>query len=183
MKPKIRCKHCHRQLSPHPRVKNQQFCGRKACQRARKSQWQRRKIATDADYRKNQQESSKNWQEQNRDYWSRYRSDHEHYRDRNRQLQKVRDARRRAKRLAKMDALKTKNDMIPGAYYLISIGDDLAKMDASVQKIFIIPDSYRRSCKSCKKGLDGHAGSAKVRCGIQEVCRHDVYPTLPGTDP
>jgi len=45
---------------------------RKACQQARKTQWQRKKMATDSDYRKNQMESLQNWREHNRDYWRRY---------------------------------------------------------------------------------------------------------------
>jgi len=165
MEPKIRCKHCRRSLSPNPRVKNHQYCSRKACQQARKAQWQRKKMATDADYRKNQVESLQNWREHNRDYWRRYRDSHEDYRDRNRQLQKVRDARHRARHLAKMDASKRKNDVMPGAYYIVSIEGDLAKMDASFQKIYIIPDSCNAANRSCKKGLDGHTSGSggKVR--------------------
>ncbi len=78
-------------------------------------------MVTDADYRKNQVESLQNWREHNRDYWRRYRDSHVDYRDRNRRLQKVRDARRRARRLAKMDASKRKNDVMPGAYYIVPI--------------------------------------------------------------
>jgi hypothetical protein len=181
MEPKIRCKHCHRSLSPNPRVKNHQYCSRKACQQARKTQWQRKKMATDADYRINQVESLQNWREHNRDYWRRYRDSHEDYRERNRRLQKVRDARRRARHLAKMDASKRKNNVMPGAYYIVPIEGNLAKMDASIQKILIIPDSCRaiRTDLAKKDSMD-IPRAAGVRCGTKEGADHDVYPTLSG---
>lgn len=157
MEPKMRCKHCHQLLPPNPHVKNHQYCSRKACQRARKTRWQRKKMATDPDYRKNQVESLENWRKHNSDYWRQYRESHEDYRDRNRQLQKVRDARRRAKRLA--------------------------KMDASMLKIFIIPDTCWETTRSCKKGLDGHGLGNGVSCGIKEGAGHDVHPALPGSGP
>jgi hypothetical protein len=184
MEQKIRCKHCHRSLSPNPRVKNHQYCSRKTCQQARKTQWQCNKMATDADYRKNQVESLENWREHNRDYWRRYRDSHEDYRDRNRRLQKVRDARRRARRLAKMDASKRKNDVMPGAYYIVPIKADLAKKDVSIQKIFIIPDicSAAKTNLAKKDSMD-IPRAAGVRCGTKEGADHDVYPALPGSGP
>lgn len=156
MKPEIRCKHCHRQVPANPRLKNQQYCNHKICQRARKTEWERRKIAADQDYRTNRKESRKIWQEKNPGYWSVYRRTHPEYRKENRKKQKLRDVKRKARRLAKTDALRRVNTLIPGGYYLIPIMDDLAKMDALMQKIFIIPDVYNESVKSCKKGLDGH---------------------------
>src|SRR2546425_5475323 len=45
----IRCAHCRCLVLPNPRVKTQRFCSNKACQRARKAQWQRTKLATDPD--------------------------------------------------------------------------------------------------------------------------------------
>jgi hypothetical protein len=45
----IRCTHCRCLVLPNPRVKTQRFCSNKACQQARKAQWQRTKMATDPD--------------------------------------------------------------------------------------------------------------------------------------
>ncbi len=154
MKPKIRCQHCHRKVPVNPRLKNQEYCNRKRCQRARKTQWERRKIAADEDYRLNRMESRKNWQEKNPGYFAEYRRTHPDYAKENRKKQKLRDAKRKARRLAKMDTLTRINQMEPGGYYLIPIMDDLAKMDALMQKIFIIPDSCGNFMKSCKQGLN-----------------------------
>jgi hypothetical protein len=47
----MRCVHCRCLFVPNPRAKPQRFCANKACQRARKAQWQREKMAADPDYR------------------------------------------------------------------------------------------------------------------------------------
>jgi hypothetical protein len=86
MKPKNRCAHCRRLFIANPRVKNQKYCSRDICQRTRKSRWQRRKMATDADYRQNQKDSRQMWQTQHPGYWQQYRDSHPQYRERNRTI-------------------------------------------------------------------------------------------------
>ena len=130
MKIKCRCKHCHRLFIPNPRVIDQQYCSQKVCQRARKRHWQRQKMKTDPDYRQNQKKSQKKWRQDNPDYWRNYRKKNPKYYEHNRRKQKDRDTKRGAKRLAKMDAL--------------------------MQEIYIIPNSCTHTSRSCKKGLDGH---------------------------
>jgi len=46
-----RCAHCGCPLDLNPRSKNQRYCGKQECQRARKRMWQKNKMATDPDYR------------------------------------------------------------------------------------------------------------------------------------
>ena len=82
-----RCAHCGCLLDLNPRSKNQRYCGKKECQRARKRAWQKNKMATDPDYRANQRECNKAWQEKNRHYWRNYRKNHPEYAERNRLLQ------------------------------------------------------------------------------------------------
>jgi hypothetical protein len=173
MKPKNRCVHCRRLYIGNPRVKNQKYCSRDICQRARKSRWQQRKMATDGDYRQNRKESQQMWQTQHPGYWQQYRERHPQYCERNRMLQKRRDAKRRAKHLAKMDALKQLKSIKPGAYYLIPCMGNLAKMDALTQKIHVIPAAYGNFCASCKKGLDGPADSVAIQGPHNEEVLHD----------
>lgn len=52
MKPMIKCANCGRMVPANPRVKNQNYCNRKACQRVRKNKWKQSKIASDPDYKK-----------------------------------------------------------------------------------------------------------------------------------
>lgn len=150
-----RCIHCRSLFVPNARSKNQRYCNRKACQRARKSRWQRQKMATDADYQQNQKDAQANWRQNNPDYWRNYRDNHPKYVQRNRDLQKQRDAKRRAVYLAKMDALSHEKHIKSGTYYLIPLLPDLAKMDALTSKINLITDACDYLGSSCKKGLHG----------------------------
>jgi hypothetical protein len=133
---KIRCAHCRRLFRPDPRVKNQSYCGNKVCQRARKTLWQRKKMATDPDYQANQRDCQKRWYKQHPDYWRNYRADHPDYCKQNCLMQRDRDKGRRFVNLAKMDASKQISSFKPNTYYLIH---HLAKMDALTQKVLIIP--------------------------------------------
>ena len=155
--PRLRCKNCRCIIrEPNHRIKNQQYCTRKRCQRARKRKWQRLKMASDEDYRLNQKDAQAKWRRNNPGYFKRYRQNHPEYRKRNRELQKKRDARRRSKNLAKMDALsKVYNDNSIG-YYIFPADSDLAKMDASFPIYRIIPAGCTHKNASCKKGLNGH---------------------------
>ncbi len=136
----IRCAHCGRHFILNPRVKDQRYCGGKECQRARKTLWQREKMRTDPEYQANQRESHRSWRERNPGYWKEYRIGHPEYAMRNRILQKHRDKRRRLKDLAKMDALEDLFSPVKaGSYYLIAQGENLAKMDALTQKVYLIP--------------------------------------------
>ena len=136
----LRCTHCRAPFVPNPRVKAQRFCARPACQRARKTQWQRDKLARDPDYRANQRDCQRHWQHQHPQYWREYRQRRAAYRERNRLLQQHRDHKRRARPLAKMDAFASITFIEPGMYHLIpAVGERLAKMDVLSQKCHVIP--------------------------------------------
>ena len=63
------CSCCHLTLSANPRIKDQHFCGQPVCQRARKTQWQKVKLATDPEYLENQRDACRAWRETHMDYW------------------------------------------------------------------------------------------------------------------
>jgi hypothetical protein len=130
-----RCAHCGCPLDLNPRSKNQRYCGKQECQRARKRMWQKNKMATDPDYRANQQDCNKAWQEKNRHYWRNYRKNHPGYTERNRLLQKARRSRRR---VAKMDASETNSFLRTGTYWLVP-EKGVAKMDAFAGKVLLVP--------------------------------------------
>jgi hypothetical protein len=132
---KVRCAHCRCLFVPNPRSKNQRYCSKKECQRARKSAWQRQKLDTDPDYKANQRDCQKLWCSRNPHYWQRWREAHPQYGARNRILQKS----RRRRRVAKMDASEMNSEIKTGTYYLIPYTlATLAKMDALAQKVFLI---------------------------------------------
>lgn len=141
----IQCVHCGCLFEGNPRIKNQRYCGAKDCQRARKSSWQKEKLATDPDYKANQRDCHKEWLRRHPGYYQEFRQRNGKATERNRLLQRLRDSRRRPRHLlAKMDALKPAPVKESGHYYLLPV---LAKMDASAQKVILIPISYpSRGC-------------------------------------
>jgi hypothetical protein len=137
MNVKVHCVHCGCLFEANPRIKNQRYCGSKDCQRARKRAWQKEKLATDPDYKSNQRDCQKDWHIRHPRYYRLYRLQNAKSAERNRMLQRVRDSRRRSSRfLAKMDALKSAPVKESGQFYLLPV---LAKMDASTQKVILIP--------------------------------------------
>ena len=138
----ICCAHCQQFFVPNPRIKNQRYCSHAACQRARKTLWQKQKLKADSDYKTNQQDCQKQWRENHPDYWRNWRAEHPKYTERNRIQQQERN-RQRTFKIAKMDASKTENFIKSGCYFIIpeSFGSAIiAKMDASVQKVRLILD-------------------------------------------
>ena len=141
----IPCMHCGRLFTPDPRVKNQRYCGEKDCQRARRRKWQKEKLATDEDYKVNQRVCQIDWHKRHPGYYTKYRRDHPDCRERNNLLQSCRNAKARV--IAKMDESKPASVIKPGAFYLLPV---IAKMDASPQKVLLIP-IVRIRASDCKR--------------------------------
>ncbi len=142
------CAHCESIFTPRVQVKNQRYCEKIICQKARKQKWQQEHLKFDADYRENQKAAQASWCEQHRDYWRKYREQHPAYTGRNRQLQRERNRKRRAAaRIAKMDACHLEKDLKNkpfGLYQLIPFSKvaGIAKMDAWVVEIRAITSAF-----------------------------------------
>lgn len=135
---KRRCKSCGCLLEPSPKHPNQKYCTKKKCQRARKSKWQREKLAQDKDYRDNQADCQARWRAKNPDYWKNYRMENPQYTKGNREKQRERNRSKRAmlNPIAKMDAERGEKHEFSGRYKLIPIdGQMIAKMDAVIVEI------------------------------------------------
>jgi hypothetical protein len=108
----IVCCSCGDLCERNVRHKNQCYCPKPGCQRARKAAWKRYNMRTDSEYRFNQRLSSQTWAKAHPGYWSAYRRRHPEKAERNRLLQAIRNRRRRHplevdhQRIAKVDALK-----------------------------------------------------------------------------
>ena len=132
-----------------PRNKAQQFCSRPACQKLRKALWQKKKLATDPEYKEGQRLAQKKWAWNNPGFWKKYRHKNPDKAARNRSLQRIRNMKQGKKSvfvqplkttdIAKMDARKLSIDRLSGQYWLVP---QVAKMDAV--KIFLtaIPGHY-----------------------------------------
>lgn len=73
------CVYCGDLFEPRPQTPDQTYCSSRTCQRARKREWQRKKLRTDSDYRDNQRDAQRAWLSRNPDYWRQYRRDHLDY--------------------------------------------------------------------------------------------------------
>jgi hypothetical protein len=94
------CCYCQEifQLSPyHP---HQLACSQAACQRQRRRDYHRQKIASDPVYRQVCLESPRKWREAHAEYWKQYRQDHPQQVEQNRLRQHWRDEKRRLVNLA-----------------------------------------------------------------------------------
>ncbi len=131
-------------------------------------------MQSDEDYRRNQKESRNKWIENLPDYYKGYRDTHIAYTDRNREMQKDRDAARRLTNLANMDALTQIKSENTKCYFIISADGDLANMDALIPVFHIIPVGYKRKIASCKKGLNRHDDSINVSCEKKEAKNDDL---------
>lgn len=148
------CKSCGRQCKANIKTGPlQTHCEYKSCQRERVSQWQRQKIKTDPEYRANQRNADRKWRESHRDYWSKYRKKNPKKAQRNRDLQILRNKKRKSRSakksavnpgpvIAKMGELSPTNTLLnqldkvgPGFYWLVPV---IAKMDALKVSIQVI---------------------------------------------
>ena len=146
------CKHCSEHFVPCPRVKTQQYCSKKECQKARKRLWHKRKLLVDETYRTNQEDAKRRWRENNSDYWRRYRAAHPEYVLCNREQQRIRNRKKHKGRslqelthqpIAKMDAIDCISAKISGKYQLIPVpGPGIAKMDALIVQISAISPHF-----------------------------------------
>lgn len=149
------CPHCGCRFSPCPRVRNQEFCGKKECRRAWKRTWQRNKLKRDAEYRGNQKAAQEAWREKHRGYWKSYRERNPAQAEANRvrQRERARELRRHRSAasksifapFAKMDSITPGNPdpkgPLPGLYRLSPVGGEFAKMDSIIVEIRSISGS------------------------------------------
>lgn len=147
---KIVCTHCKETVPANPRNKEQKYCGKPACQRARKTAWEKRKIMTDPVYRANRKESQKNWTQNNQGYWKDYRKRKPQKAQRNCILQTVRNRKRTKpapdivhrlpEKIAKVDALEAPPPKLSGTFWLVP---KIAKMDALQVQIVDITNQMK----------------------------------------
>jgi hypothetical protein len=140
------CVCCKKRKITNPKLKNQQlYCSDASCQRARKAKWKRDKTKSDPLFKAIHDAECRTWRKMNPSYWSAYRRHHPGYTHRNRDLQIVRDRKKKQKvtrpPLAKVDTLKSsyvsqlQNE---STYWLVPY---LAKVDALKVKLLVVTDT------------------------------------------
>ena len=95
-----RCPYCQQVFQPARYHSQQVVCSQPPCQRQRRRDYQRQKIASDPVYRQVALDSSQKWRRAHPGYWKQYRQHHPEQAERNRQGQQRRDQKRRFLSLA-----------------------------------------------------------------------------------
>jgi hypothetical protein len=95
-----RCRYCQKAFQISKFRPLQTVCGEAACQRQRRTDYHREKIAADPDYRDVCRDSPRKWRARNSGYWRQYRAEHPDTVARNRERQRLRDKRERLRNLA-----------------------------------------------------------------------------------
>jgi len=153
MSAKFICKSCELEKEPNRCLKGiQQYCRDPECQRVRKRAWQKKKLATDAQYREEHCTAQKRWCKQRplHRYQAHYRQTHPKYVERNRDRQRWRNAKRRQRAatvepIVKMDA---PSNIKSGTYLLtpyapVDASPKIVKMDAFVVQLQLLPRDNR----------------------------------------
>jgi hypothetical protein len=119
----------------HPR---QTVCLLPACQRRRKSDYHRNKIATDALYGQQCADSRTKWRENHPDYQRLYRNTHQAYTNQNRAKQRQRNQKRKLVLIVKNNlALDLKR--LPAEVWMAGPGlDVIVKNNLAIPEVFIL---------------------------------------------
>jgi len=95
------CRYCQQSFQPSKYRPDQTVCSATACQRERRTNYHRQKIAADAEYTQVVRDSQRKWREANGDYQRQYRQKNPAAVEQNRREQRQRDRRRRVQKLVK----------------------------------------------------------------------------------
>ena len=96
-----RCPYCQASFLPSIYRPQQAVCGQPACQRRRRTDYHRKKLATDPEYRQVVRDSQKQWWDEHPDYQKQRRQQNPRLVESNRQRQRQRDQKRRVERLVR----------------------------------------------------------------------------------
>jgi len=96
-----RCLYCQSFFFPSRHRPQQRVCSRPDCQRQRRANSRRQKLATDVEYRQVVRDSQKQWWDEHPDYQKKRRKANPGLVEKNRQKQHIRDQKRRLARLVR----------------------------------------------------------------------------------
>ncbi len=133
-----RCLYCQQNFQPSKFQRRQAVCGEAGCQRRRRADYHRAKLAADPEYRDVCRDSPRKWRARNPDYWQRYRQKNPASAERNRERQQFRDRKRRLRNLAnKTSALDLKHSA--AEVWLVGPGAaDLANNNSAPAQVWVI---------------------------------------------
>ena len=160
-----RCRYCERIFQPSKYQPEQSACKDAGCQKRRRADNRRERMAADPEYRQVCLDSAQKWRSRNPGYWKRYRERHPAASERNRQQQQVRDQKRRLRQLANNNSVLDLKPC-PAEVWVMGPGfGDLANNNSAPAQVWILqalPPRKPPASESCKQQP---AGAAAVSVG------------------
>ncbi len=117
----------------------QRVCGQSECQRRRRSEYQRQKLATDPEYRQVVRESQKQWWDEHPDYQRQHRPANPQRVENNRKRQRQRDQKRRLGRLVRNNLALDLKDSASEVWLLGPKLGDLDRNNLASAQVLILP--------------------------------------------
>jgi hypothetical protein len=157
-----RCRYCEKSFRPSKFQPRQTVCSDADCQRQRRTEYHKEKIASDPEYRQVCQDSSRKWRAAHPGYWKQYRENHPASSEQNREQQKARDRKQRLRQLANnTSALDLKHSA--AQVWLVGPGAvDLANNNSASAQIWVIetlPPGWALAPPSCQQHPSSPAGA------------------------
>lgn len=153
-----RCSYCHDLFQPSIYRPQQTVCSKAECQHRRRSEYHRKKLQSDPEYRQVARDSQKKWRQAHPEYDQKYRTQHPEYHQRNRQQQQLRDQKRRFRRLAKNNLAVDLKRSAAEVWLLGPQAKNLAKNNLASAEVLIFqaikhaPLSFAQACKEQLSG-------------------------------
>jgi len=145
MSRKIICRYCKKLFTQSPYHPHQEVCSSEGCQRRRKREYHRKKIADDSDYRQTCNDSRKKWRDNNPGYQRQYRQSHESCAERNRQKQQYRNRKRRLSMIVKNNLAMDITRSFTEVWTICPSMDEIVKNNLAISQVMIFYRQIRLS--------------------------------------
>jgi len=133
-----RCGYCLTIFQPSKFQPRQTVCGEAACQLKRRTDYHRKKIASDPEYRLGCRDSLRKWRASNPDYWKQYRQNNPAAVEHNRGQQRLRDQKRKLCNLANNTSAFDLKHSVAQVWLIGPGAEHLANNNSAPAQVFVI---------------------------------------------
>ncbi len=137
------CPYCQSSFLPSVYRPRQGVCGQPECQRRRRSDYHRKKLRADAEYRQIVRDSQKQWWDEHPDYQKQRRQQNAKLVESNRQRQRQRDQKRRIEHLVRNNLALDLKQSASEVWLLGPKVRDLDRNNLASAQVLILPSLGR----------------------------------------
>jgi hypothetical protein len=134
-----RCPYCQSSFLPSTYRPQQVVCSQPECQRRRRADYHRKKLATDPEYRQVVRDSQKQWWDEHPHYQKQRRQENPKLVESNRKRQRQRDQRRRLQHLVRNNVALDLKHSASEVWLLGPKLHDLDKNNLALAQVLILP--------------------------------------------